>query len=57
MSATASHFDRNRSDYNGGVGILDTTTGGGTGGTANTYTNNRCTGNDLGPSSPAGLCR
>jgi hypothetical protein len=58
--ATLSAFDRNRSDYNGrpadGIGILDFTAGGGTGGTANTYTANRCTGNGLGDSSPLDLC-
>jgi hypothetical protein len=54
-------FDRNRADYNGrpaaGFGIEDSTAGGGTGGTANTYATNGCTGNGLGPSSPPGLCR
>jgi hypothetical protein len=56
VSATGSTFDRNRSNANGGFGILDTTTGGGTGGTANTYRNNVCTGNGLGDSSPPELC-
>ena len=57
VEATASLFDRNRGDYNVGWGILDTTSGTGTGGTANTYSNNRCTGNLLGKSFPSGLCR
>jgi len=55
--ATDSRFDRNRSDYNGDWVIEDTTIGGGTGMTANTYTNNRCTGNFTGKSSRPGLCK
>lgn len=63
--ATGSTFQRNTANYNGraengqpadGYGILDTTAGTGTGGTANTYAKNGCTGNGLGNSSPAGLC-
>jgi parallel beta-helix repeat protein len=58
VEAMASRFDRNRGDYNIGWGILDTTMGTGTGGTANTYlSTNRCTGNLLGKSFPSGLCR
>jgi len=62
VSATDSRFDRNRSDYNGvsglGFGILDTTIGGGTSMTANTYPpGNRCTGNTTDKSSPSGLCK
>ena len=57
VSATGSTFDRNRSNSNGGFGILDTSTGDGTSGTANTYTDNVCTGNDLGDSDPLDLCR
>ena len=50
-------FDRNRSTNNSEFGIEDESVGAGTGGTANTYTNNRCgTGNGTAPSSPAGLC-
>ena len=50
-------FERNKSINNTDFGILDQTTGTGTGGTANAYTGNVCSGNDLGDSSPAGLCR
>ena len=56
VSAPASRFDRNRSHYNDGFGFLDVSTGGGTEGTANTYTNNLCAGNDHGDSAPPGLC-
>jgi hypothetical protein len=65
VSAVGSTFRRNTANFNGradrgqpadGYGILDTTVGDGTGGTANTYTANRCTGNGLGDSSPPGLC-
>ena len=42
VSAPASRFDGNRGHYNKGFGFLDASTGGGTGGTANTYTNNLC---------------
>jgi hypothetical protein len=65
VSATESTFERNTANYNGranhgqpadGYGILDTTRDSGTGGTANTYSANRCTGNGLGDSSPPGLC-
>jgi hypothetical protein len=51
--AGMSHFDRNRSDYNGNFGIFDGTMGAGN----NVYTANRCTGNQAGPSAPAGLCQ
>jgi parallel beta-helix repeat protein len=51
--ANMSRFDRNRSDYNGDFGILDATMGAG----GNVYTGNRCTGNQDGPSAPAGLCQ
>jgi hypothetical protein len=47
---STSTFARNRSNYNGSFGILDDGAGG------NTYTGNRCTGNELGDSSPPGLC-
>jgi len=50
VGASASTFDRNRSDSNGLFGIADT-------GTGNIYVDNRCTGNDLGPSNPPDLCR
>lgn len=65
VSATGSRFERNTASYNGrkdgslpadGFGILDTSVGTGTSGTANTYSKNNCTGNGLGNSSPAGLC-
>jgi hypothetical protein len=58
--ATESVFQRNTANYNGlpdvGYGILDGTSDSGTEGTANTYSGNRCTGNGLGDSLPAGLC-
>src|SRR5262245_5257101 len=66
VSAEGSTFERNSSSYNGraedgqpadGYGIHDTSTDGGTGGTANFYSANNCTGNGLGDSSPAGLCQ
>jgi len=50
VDASASTFDRNRRDSNGLLGIADT-------GTDNNYVDNRCTGNDLGPSNPPDLCR
>lgn len=50
-------FERNSSKGNGGFGILDSTVGGGTSGTANTYIGNICSANREGASSPAGLCR
>jgi hypothetical protein len=43
----------NRSDYNGGYGIAEAPSLG----PANTYQDNRCTGNALGKSWPSGLCR
>ncbi len=58
LATTASRFDRNRSENNRGLGFTDNSTGGGTAGTANTYTLNICgRGNGAGASSPAGLCR
>ena len=66
VSAGGSTFERNSSSYNGraedgqpadGFGIRDTSTDGGTSGTANFYSANNCTGNGLGDSSPAGLCQ
>jgi hypothetical protein len=65
VAATDSTFERNTANFNGrasraeeadGYGILDTTAGSGTAGTANTYRANRCTGNGLDDSSPPGLC-
>ena len=53
-------FTGNTSNDNFGWGIEDQTPlfGGGTGdgGTDNTYSNNQCSGNGAGPSSPLGLC-
>jgi hypothetical protein len=54
--ATGSTFDRNTTDRNGGTGIVDSTSGGGTAGTASVYTRNRCENDAGGDSSPAGLC-
>jgi hypothetical protein len=53
---SAGTVDRNRATGNT-RGIVDATTGGGTAGTANAYEANICSANDLGDSSPAGLCR
>jgi hypothetical protein len=58
VGTTDSRFDRNRGERNGGFGITDDSTGGGTAGTANTYTLNLCGwANIAGASWPAGLCR
>ena len=58
LGTTGSRFDRNRGANNGGFGMADDSTGTGTGGTANTYTQNICgRGNGAGVSSPPGLCR
>lgn len=50
----------NRSTKNGDFGIDDESSGAGTGGTANTYVDNKCSKNtppgDPGDSDPAGLC-
>jgi hypothetical protein len=65
VSSAGTAFQNNTANHNGrvepgqpadGYGIRDTTTGSGTGGTDNTYSANRCTGNGLGGSSPQGLC-
>jgi hypothetical protein len=56
VHAEDSTFERNVNNYNGLFGIFDITDGGGTGGTDNTYINNKCTGNGEDPSSPPGLC-
>jgi hypothetical protein len=47
-------FTSNASRFNRTVQIVDRSTGGGTAGTANTWTTNRCRGGP--PSNPAGLC-
>ena len=58
LGTTGSQFERNRGENNGGFGMTDDSTGTGTSGTANTYTQNICgRGNAAGISSPAGLCR
>jgi len=57
VSTTGSVLQRNTSRGNGRFGIADTTGGGGTGGTANTYIRNLCSANGAGTSTPAGLCR
>jgi hypothetical protein len=58
VEASDSTFDRNQSTANGRFGIEDTTSGGGTAGTANGYSLNLCrSANALGRSSPDGLCR
>ncbi len=55
-SSNNNEFVENDSSNNGGYGFLDETEDSGTAGTANTYTNNTCSDNDLGGSSPTGLC-
>jgi hypothetical protein len=58
LGTTGSRFERNRGENNGGFGVRDDSTGTGTSGTANTYTQNICgRGNAAGVSSPARLCR
>lgn len=57
VTATGSRFDRNQMKANGGYGIEDETSGGGTSGTANTYTLNTCSSDAKGKSTPTGLCR
>jgi hypothetical protein len=58
VGTTGSRFDRNRGENNRGFGITDDSAGGGTAGTANTYTLNLCgSANTLGASAPPGLCR
>ena len=58
LGTTGSRFERNRGENNGGFGMTDDSTGTGTSGTANTYTQNICgRGNAAGLSSPASLCR
>jgi hypothetical protein len=56
-TATGNTFVRNRGTGNADFGIEDTSVGGGTSGTANTYTGNICSANGTADSSPAGLCR
>jgi hypothetical protein len=58
QGTTGSRLDRNRGANNGGFGMADDSTGTGTGGTANTYTQSICgRGNGAGVSLPPGLCR
>ena len=49
-------LEKNSSVSNGEYGYLDESHDTGTAGTANTYVNNRCSGNKAGKSLPAGLC-
>jgi parallel beta-helix repeat protein len=55
-SSINNEFVENESRNNGNYGFLDQTEDSGTAGTANTYTDNTCSNNDLGGSSPTGLC-
>jgi parallel beta-helix repeat protein len=50
-------FQNNLTLKNEGIGYVDGSTGSGTGGTANTYINNRCNKDVGGGSDPAGLCK
>jgi hypothetical protein len=54
---TGSVLTRNTGSADGGVGFRDTTTGGGTAGTGNTYRLNRCSAKVGHKSDPLGLCR
>lgn len=56
QSSINNEFVENESRNNAGYGFLDETEDSGTAGTANTYTDNICSDNDLGGSSPTGLC-
>jgi parallel beta-helix repeat protein len=56
QSSINNEFVENESRNNGNYGFLDQTEDSGTAGTANTYTDNTCSNNDLGGSSPTGLC-
>ena len=54
--ATGNFFLSNKSKKNVTYGIEDLSTGGGTGGTDNSYNGNFCTGNGTSPSTPPNVC-
>ena len=54
--ATGNFFLSNKSKKNVTYGIEDLSTGGGTGGTDNSYNGNFCTGNGASPSTPPNVC-
>ena len=56
VDATGNFLTKNKSTKNFTYGIEDESVGGGTGGTANTYSGNSCSGNGTAKSDPAGLC-
>jgi parallel beta-helix repeat protein len=56
QSSINNEIVENESSNNAGYGFLDETEDSGTAGTANTYTDNGCSDNNLGGSSPTGLC-
>lgn len=56
MYSFDNEFNNNKSFRNKEFGYVDDSTGSGTGGTANTYVNNKCWKNVLGGSNPSGLC-
>ncbi len=56
MYSFDNEFNNNKSFRNEEFGYVDDSTGSGTGGTANTYVNNKCWKNVLGGSNPSGLC-
>jgi parallel beta-helix repeat protein len=55
--AEGNTLSENQAHRNGNVGFKDPTTGTGTSGTANTYTDNACTANAKNGSDPTGLCQ
>jgi hypothetical protein len=60
VASSSNTFDSNRSNQNGDVmsefGYNDDSVGGGTLGTDNTYSGNKCKNNSGGGSDPSGLC-
>jgi parallel beta-helix repeat protein len=54
--ATGNFFLSNKLKKNVTYGIEDQSTGGGTGGTGNSYSSNVCTGNGTAPSTPPNVC-
>ena len=55
-TSTGNFLTKNKSTKNFTFGMEDESVGGGTAGTANSYSGNSCTGNGTAKSDPAGLC-
>jgi len=55
-SSDGNTLEDNDAKNNDGFGFKDLSSGGGTEGTANTYTDNKCVANGDGGSDPTGLC-